>query len=176
MKRKIAFISEHASPLATLGGVDSGGQNVYVGELAKHLLAVDYRVDIFTRWDDPKLPQVVSWIPGVRVIHIKAGPQQVIPKEELLEYMAEFTENMYQFMTDELHPYLLIHANFFMSALVAADLKEKLNIPFVVTFHALGEVRKLHQGDQDKFPPQRFDIEKRVVRSGPYHCRVSAGP
>jgi D-inositol-3-phosphate glycosyltransferase len=163
MKRKIAFISEHASPLATLGGVDSGGQNVYVGELAKHLLALDYRVDIFTRWDDPKLPQVVSWIPGVRVIHVKAGPQQVIAKEEILQYMPEFTENMYQFITDELHPYLLIHANFFMSALVAAELKEKLNLPFVVTFHALGEVRKIHQGDKDKFPPERFLIEKRVV-------------
>ena len=36
MKRKrIALISEHASPLAMLGGVNSGGQNVYVGQLAQ---------------------------------------------------------------------------------------------------------------------------------------------
>jgi len=28
--RRIALISEHASPLASIGSVDSGGQNVYV--------------------------------------------------------------------------------------------------------------------------------------------------
>lgn len=163
MKRKIAFISEHASPLATLGGVDSGGQNVYVGELARHLLSLDYRVDIFTRWDDPKLPKVVSWIPGIRVIHIKAGPVEFIPKEHLLDHMGEFTENMSDFIREESNPYVLIHANFFMSALVAAELKKQLNIPFVVTFHALGEVRKIHQGDKDLFPKQRHEIEKRIV-------------
>ena len=27
---RVAMISEHASPLAVLGGVDAGGQNVYV--------------------------------------------------------------------------------------------------------------------------------------------------
>lgn len=163
MKRKVAFISEHASPLATLGGVDSGGQNVYVGELARHLLPLDYRIDIFTRWDDPKLPPVVSWIPGVRVIHIKAGPVKPLAKEQLLPYMDEFTDNMYRFITGELQPYVLIHANFFMSALVAADLKSRLNTPFVVTFHALGEVRRIYQGDNDKFPAERINIEKRIV-------------
>jgi phosphoheptose isomerase len=164
MKRKIAFISEHASPLATLGGVDSGGQNVYVGELARHLVALDYRIDIFTRWDDPKLPKVVNWIPGVRVIHIQAGPVAMIPKEQLLGYMPEFSKNMLAFIADEENPYLLVHANFWMSALVAAEVKEALGIPFVVTFHALGLVRKLHQGDQDKFPEERIDIERRIVQ------------
>ena len=32
---KIAFVSEHASPLAVLGGVDAGGQNVHVAALAE---------------------------------------------------------------------------------------------------------------------------------------------
>jgi phosphoheptose isomerase len=163
MKRRIAFISEHASPLATLGGVDSGGQNVYVGELAKHLLGLDYRVDIFTRWDDRKLPQVISWVPGVRVIHIKAGPVEILPKEKLLEHIPEFTVNMMDFIANETSPYILIHANFWMSALVAADLKKKFNIPFVVTFHALGHVRRIHQGADDKFPAERIDIERRIV-------------
>ena len=74
MKRKIAFISEHASPLASLGGVDSGGQNVYVAELAKHLASGGHHVDIFTRWEDPKLPKVIEWENNIRVIHVKAGP------------------------------------------------------------------------------------------------------
>ena len=66
MKRKIAFISEHASPLASLVGVDSGGQNVYVAELGKHLASAGHPVDIYTRWDDPKLPKVIDWENNIR--------------------------------------------------------------------------------------------------------------
>src|SRR4051812_48813023 len=98
MKRRIAFISEHASPLATLGGVDSGGQNVYVGELARQLAAIGYSVDIFTRWDNSQLPEIVSWVADVRVIHVLAGPTKYIEKEQLLPYMGEFTKNMLAFM------------------------------------------------------------------------------
>lgn len=163
MKKRIAFISEHASPLAALGGVDSGGQNVYVGELARHLVAQGYQVDIFTRWDNKKLPEVITWINDVRVIHIKAGPLKFIEKEKLLPFMEEFSKNMLAFISKEDVSYRIIHANFFMSAMVATDIKKILNIPFVVTFHALGQIRKLHQGDSDKFPVDRIDIEKRIV-------------
>src|SRR6185312_2738801 len=68
MNYRIALISEHASPLATLGGVDSGGQNVYVGQVARVLAAQGHIVDIFTRRDSPHLPEIVEWEPGVRVI------------------------------------------------------------------------------------------------------------
>ncbi|MFW9777156.1 glycosyltransferase, partial [Brucella melitensis] len=36
-------------------------------------------------------------------------------------------------------------------------------IPFVITFHALGRVRRFHQGEADQFPEQRFAIEERIV-------------
>ncbi|MBT1703819.1 glycosyltransferase [Chryseosolibacter indicus] len=163
MKRKIAFISEHASPLATLGGVDSGGQNVYVGELAKHLVSQGYEIDIFTRWDNSNLPMVINWVNDIRVIHIEAGPVEVMEKEKLYEHMPEFTSNMISFITKENISYGLIHANFWMSAMVAADIKKVLNIPFVVTFHALGYIRKIHQGNNDKFPEERIDIERKIV-------------
>lgn len=164
MKKRIAMISEHASPLATLGGVDSGGQNVYVGELAKELADIGYQVDVFTRWENPTLPREIAWLPNVRVIHIKAGPVEVIEKEKLLQYMDEFTAHMVEFISSESIPYSLIHANFWMSGLVAADLKKIFHLPFVITFHALGIVRKIHQGDQDRFPAQRISIEERIVR------------
>jgi D-inositol-3-phosphate glycosyltransferase len=164
MKKRIAFISEHASPLATLGGVDSGGQNVYVAELAKQLAKRGYEIDVFTRWDDMELCEIINWVPGVRVIHVKAGPLNIIPKEELLQYMPAFTASMLSFIGKEKIQYDLIHANFFMSAMVAANLKEILNIPFVVTFHALGHVRRIHQKEQDKFPSERLAIEEMAVR------------
>jgi len=87
--QRIAFISEHASPLALLGGADGGGQNVYVGKLARALARLGYRVDIYTRRDDRELPQVVDWYAGVRVIHIDAGPTSVLPKEALLPHMSQ---------------------------------------------------------------------------------------
>ncbi|HEX8462934.1 MAG TPA: glycosyltransferase, partial [Segetibacter sp.] len=155
MKRKIAFISEHASPLASLGGVDSGGQNVYVAELAKHLASAGHQVDIYTRWEDLKLPKVIDWENNIRVIHVKAGPVSLVPKEELLSFMPGFRDDMIEFINAEKVSYNLIHANFFMSGLVAMWLKELLNIPFVITFHALGYVRQLHQGKSDKFPAER---------------------
>ena len=168
MKKKIALISEHASPLATLGGVDSGGQNVYVGELARHLTHRGYQVDIFTRWDNEELPEVVSWIPDVRIIHIHAGPIAIVEKESLFDFMPEFTRNMIGFIKSEDIEYELIHANFWMSAMVASDIKKMYQIPFVVTFHALGYIRKIHQRHQDKFPIERIDIEKRIVREADY--------
>jgi D-inositol-3-phosphate glycosyltransferase len=50
---RVALISEHASPLATIGGVDCGGQNVYVAQFAQNLARMGHHVDVFTRRDDP---------------------------------------------------------------------------------------------------------------------------
>jgi D-inositol-3-phosphate glycosyltransferase len=163
--KNIAFISEHASPLADLGGVDTGGQNVYVAQLAKFLAIDDLKVDVYTRWEDGTLPQVVEWKPNVRVIHVKAGPVNVISKEKLLPYMNEFAENMLKFIYSEKINYDMVHANFFMSGFVASEIKKALHIPFVVTFHALGHVRRFHQGNNDLFPVERIKIETDVTRS-----------
>lgn len=163
MTKRIALISEHATPLGIFGGVDSGGQNVYVGQLAKHLAAIGYDVDVFTRRDAEHLPDVVDWQQGVRVIHVPAGPMVSIPKEGLLPYMGEFTAFILNWCRTQV-AYDLVHANFWMSALVAAEVKRSLRIPFVVTFHALGRVRRLHQGTADHFPDERFAIEDRVVQ------------
>jgi D-inositol-3-phosphate glycosyltransferase len=163
MKKRIAFISEHASPLAVLGGVDAGGQNVYVAELSKYLAKIGYGVDVFTRWEDASLEQVINWRNNVRVVHVKAGPVQYIQKEELLPYMGEFRKNMVRFIEQEAIVYDLVHANFFMSALVAMELKETLDIPYVVTYHALGKVRQIHQKEQDKFPAERLLIENQTA-------------
>ncbi|WP_199333514.1 glycosyltransferase [Oculatella sp. FACHB-28] len=164
MTKRIALISEHATPLGIFGGVDSGGQNVYVGQLAKNLAAIGYDVDVFTRRDNEQLPEVVEWLNGVRVIHVPAGLPTCLPKEDLLPHMSEFTRFMLNWCTHHRLSYDLIHANFWMSALVAADIKRALGIPFIVTFHALGRVRRLYQGKDDQFPDERFTIEDRVVR------------
>ena len=163
MSRRIALISEHASPLALLGGVDAGGQNVYVGQLARQLASLGDRVDVFTRRDAPDLPEIVPFAPGVRVVHVEAGPPEPLAKERLLPWMPEFTARMTQSIAADTQRYDLVHANFFMSGLVAAELKAALGIPFVVTFHALGRVRRQFHGAADGFPDERFVIEDRIV-------------
>ncbi|CAF1595661.1 unnamed protein product, partial [Didymodactylos carnosus] len=166
---RIAFISEHGSPLASLGGADSGGQNVYVGQLAKSLAARGYQIHVFTRWENATLPLVVKWCPGVSVIHVKAGPQMVIPKEELLPCIAEFTQSIFDFICTQKLEYELIHAHYFMSAMAAVQLKNLLNIPFiVVTFHSLGHVKRLHHGTDIRFLEERLQIEKDVVKQADY--------
>ncbi|OGW34175.1 MAG: hypothetical protein A2010_11540 [Nitrospirae bacterium GWD2_57_9] len=160
--KSIALISDHASPLADLGGVDSGGQNVYVKQVASHLASRGYEVDVFTRRDDPGLAEIVDCESGVRVIHLDAGPPAFIRKEELLQHMDEFTGNMVRFCSRKM--YDIVHANFWMSGLVAVNVKRMLRIPFVITFHALGRIRRLYQNEADRFPDDRFRIEDLIVR------------
>ncbi len=163
MSTRVAMISEHASPLAILGGVDSGGQNLYVGQLARNLAAMGYEVDVFTRRDGDRLPEVADWINGVRIVHVPAGPPAPVPKEELFGHMGEFTDYVSRLFRRRRRGYDLVHANFWMSGLVACELKHAFDTPFVVTFHALGRVRRLYQGDADRFPDERFAVEDRIV-------------
>ena len=163
MTKQIALISEHASPLSILGGVDCGGQNLYVGQVAKGLASLGYDVDVFTRRDSELLPETAEWVNGVRIIHVPAGPAHFVRKEELFPYMDEFTRYVLKFCRCQRKAYDLIHANFWMSGFVAANIKQALGIPFVVTFHALGRVRRLHQKEADHFPDVRFEVEDRIV-------------
>jgi D-inositol-3-phosphate glycosyltransferase len=162
VQHRIALISDHASPLAAAGGIDSGGQNVYVAEISRNLVRLGHSVDIFTRRDSPDLAPIVDWHPGARVIHVPAGPPAFVRKEQLLPMMDDFCRFVRRF-SESGGGYDLVHANFFMSGLVAAELKRTLGTPFVMTFHALGLVRRMHQGDADEFPPERIDIERAVI-------------
>lgn len=160
---RIALISEHASPLASLGSVDAGGQNIYVSQVARGLARLGHRVDVFTRGDDPWLRQVVQVRPGLRVCHVRAGPPTFVPKEKMLRYMPAFMRGVQRMLEAGLH-YDVVHANFFMSGLAGLRLKQRFGIPLVMTFHALGLVRREHQGAADGFPAARTDIERSVVR------------
>jgi glycosyltransferase involved in cell wall biosynthesis/phosphoheptose isomerase len=163
MTKRVALISEHASPLSILGGVDSGGQNVYVGQLARHLAQLGYEVDVFTRRDSERLPEIAEWVGGIRIVHVPAGPGVAVRKEDLLPYMADFSAYFQRFCKCQREPYDLVHANFWMSGLVACEAKKALDLPFVMTFHALGRVRRLHQKQADEFPDERFAVEDRII-------------
>jgi hypothetical protein len=160
----IALISDHASPLAALGGVDAGGQNVYVAQVARHLAFRGHSVEVFTRRDDAEQPDTVETPEGVRVQHVHAGPPVFVPKEKLLHHMTEFVREMRRSVSQMTRRFDVIHANFFMSGLVAMRLQESFRIPLVMTYHALGLVRREHQKEADAFPDERIAIERRIAR------------
>jgi D-inositol-3-phosphate glycosyltransferase len=161
--KRIALISDHASPLAALGGTDCGGQNVYVANLALELAERGHIVDVFTRRDDPEIARVVQWAPRVRIIHADAGPPCYMPKEELLPHMAAFAEFVIEFARAAHERYDVIHANFWTSAVAAHRVRRTLQVPCVITFHALGRVRCQHQGAADRFPAERGDLEQKLI-------------
>jgi glycosyltransferase involved in cell wall biosynthesis len=163
--RRIAFLSEHASPLALLGGEDAGGQNVYVDEVSRNLGRLGYAVDVFTRRDDPDVPDVVDWAPGVRVVHLAAGPRQHLPKDQIWPFMPAFRAALLRFMAHDGARYDLLHGNFWMSGWVAASVRRHLAIPAVQIFHAMGKTKQRHQGAADTSPTERIDVELSVVRA-----------
>ncbi len=160
---KIAFVSEHASPLAVLGGVDAGGQNVHVAALAEALARGGDEVRVYTRRDDARLPATVPFCTGVLVDHIDAGPAEPIEKDLLLHYMPAFARELER-RWSEWRPDI-VHAHFWMSGLASLDAAASLDLPVVQTYHALGIEKKRHQGVKDTSPPERLEIEARIARS-----------
>ncbi|MEU5765501.1 glycosyltransferase [Streptomyces asoensis] len=159
---RVAMVSEHASPLAELGGPDAGGQNVYVAQLARQLARRGHDVTVYTRRDGSRLPERVTMPGGVKVVHVPAGPAAPVPKDELLPFMPEFGAWMARAWAAETPD--VVHAHFWMSGMAAVAGARALGVPVVQTYHALGTVKKRYQGAADTSPPGRIAVEKAVGR------------
>ncbi|HWM05125.1 MAG TPA: glycosyltransferase [Actinophytocola sp.] len=155
---RIAMISEHADPLAALGEVDAGGQNLHVAELSSALYRAGHDVTVYTRQDGRRQPAGVERPKGYRVVHVPAGPAKVVPKDELLPYMAEFTRFVSRRWRDA--PPDVVHSHFWMSGIVAVNAGRHHRVPVVHTYHALGTVKRRHQAGADTSPPDRIRTER----------------
>ncbi|MFJ1812523.1 MULTISPECIES: glycosyltransferase [unclassified Streptomyces] len=159
---RIAMVSEHASPLAALGGVDAGGQNVYVARLSEELARRGHDVTVYTRRDTTGLPDRVALPGGAMVEHVPAGPPKPIPKDELFPHMPAF--GAYLARVWESGPPDAVHAHFWMSGLAARTGARPHGLPVVQTFHALGTVKRRHQGHEDTSPGERLGVERQLGR------------
>ncbi|HEY0358673.1 MAG TPA: glycosyltransferase [Mycobacteriales bacterium] len=157
------MVSEHASPLAVVGGVDAGGQNLHVAELAKALARCGHEVRVHTRQDAVSPSGQVELAPGVTVDHVPAGPPEPVPKDELLPYMAAFGDHLADSWA--VSPPDVVHAHFWMSGLAALTGVRHRPVPVVQTFHALGSVKQRHQGDRDTSPAGRIRMERAIARA-----------
>ncbi len=156
----MVLVSEHASPLAALGGVDAGGQNVHVARLAGALADRGHEVAVFTRRDARRLPDRVEVRPGVVVHHVPAGPPEAVPKDELLPYMGAFGRHVAEVLQDR--PPDLLHSHFWMSGVASLLTARALKVPLLHTYHALGTVKRRHQKAADTSPPERVGAERQV--------------
>ncbi len=157
---RIAMVSEHASPLAELGEVDAGGQNVHVAALSEALAARGHEVVVYTRRDSAQLPGRVRTEPGYEVVHVPAGPAERLPKDELLPHMEEFGRFLAADWSSS--PPDVVHAHFWMSGFAALMAARDLDVPVVQTYHALGTVKRRHQGEADTSPRERIAIERLI--------------
>jgi D-inositol-3-phosphate glycosyltransferase len=164
---RIAMISYHTCPLATLGGKDTGGMNVYVRELTRQLGQMGVHVDVFTRSQDDHVPHVLHELGyGNRVVHVPAGPEHPVSKQELADYIPEFVEGIKTFACEKKIKYDIIHSHYWMSGLAAESLAEAWGgTPIVHMFHTLGEMKnRIARSEAEREGEYRVRGERQVLR------------
>ncbi len=159
------MFSVHSCPLATLGGRETGGMNVYVRELSRHLSQQGVAVDVFTRRQDPCMPTVVEFAPQARVIHLNAGPPAPYSKHRVLDHLPEFLQRVQTFMTEQGVQYDLLHSHYWLSGWVALRLRHTLRVAMVHMSHTLGHPKNSAvQQAWEWEPPMRLQVEHEVLR------------
>ncbi len=139
----IAMLSYHTCPLATLGGKDTGGMNVYVRDLTRQLGRMGHHVDVFTRSQDEHVPHILHDLGyGNRVVHVPAGPEVPLSRQELTDYLPDFVEGIQEFTAGKGIHYDLIHSHYWMSGIAARQLKSDWGVPVVHMFHTLGVMKQ----------------------------------
>jgi D-inositol-3-phosphate glycosyltransferase len=162
---RIAMISYHTCPLATLGGKDTGGMNVYVRDLTRHLGPAGVHVDVFTRSQDEHVPHVLHDLGyGNRVVHVPAGPQVPLPKTELEKYVPEFVQGIEDFTQAKGIGYDLIHTHYWMSGVAGVELKRRWRTPLVHMYHTLGQMKnRVAQTHEELEGDYRLRGERKIL-------------
>jgi D-inositol-3-phosphate glycosyltransferase len=166
-KLRIAMLSYHTCPLATLGGKDTGGMNVYVREITRVLGVMGVHVDVFTRSQNEHVPHVLHDLGyGNRIVHIPAGPEYPLPKEELTNHIPQFVNGIREFAQSKDIHYDLIHSHYWMSGIAAIELKQQWQIPFIQMFHTLGLMKnRVAQSEEEMEGKYRIDGEQKVLHA-----------
>jgi len=161
----IAMLSYHTCPLATLGGKDTGGMNVYVREITRKLGEMGVHVDVFTRSQDEHVPHVLHDLGyGNRVVHVPSGPEVPLPKQELAAYLPAFVEGIKNFAESKNIHYDLIHSHYWMSGVAAADLRISWQVPVIHMFHTLGLMKnRVAQSPNEIEGEYRLQGERKVL-------------
>jgi D-inositol-3-phosphate glycosyltransferase len=140
--------------------------NVYVRDLTRQLGRMGIQVDVFTRSQDEHVPHVLHDLGyGNRVVHVPAGPEVPLPKQEMATHIGQFVEGIKTFAEAKGLRYDLIHSNYWMSGVAAKDLKALWNVPVIHMFHTLGLMKqRIARGNGEVEGDYRLAGEKDVLR------------
>ncbi len=163
--QRVAMISVHSCPLATLGGRETGGMNVYVRELSRHLSEQGIDVDVYTRRQDPCHPTVVGFADRARVIHLSAGPAAPYSKHRVWDHLPEFVDGVQDFINEHALRYDIIHSHYWLSGWAAMQLRPTLDLPIVHMSHTLGYPKNAAAKlPWEQEPNRRLWVERKVLQ------------
>ncbi len=160
----IAMFCIHSCPMGELGAKDTGGMNVYVYELAFELGRRGHHVDIFTRWHDPDDSELMHLSPNVRLIHLKAGDDERMPKLALFHYLDDFIRELEAFQKQHDMRYDLVHSHYWLSGYVGAWAQKEWRAPHVIMFHTLGAIKN-RIGASPLEPQLRIRTETKLAQT-----------
>jgi D-inositol-3-phosphate glycosyltransferase len=159
--QRLAMLSLHTSPLLQPGQGDAGGMNVYVRELVSALAQAGVECTTYTRRTRDDQPDVVQVEPGHHVVHIDAGAPD-LAKEDLPAVVGAFADAVERDIVGSAFAPArgvdVIHANYWLSGMVGHQLKHRLDVPLVSTFHTFARV-KAEGGDPEPAFRERAELE-----------------
>ena len=164
---RVAMLSVHTSPLDQPGTGDAGGMNVYVLELARALARRGAEIEIFTRATASAQPRWVDVEPGIRVVHVSAGPYEGLDKNDLPGQLCAFTAGVLRAEAHRPpHWYDVVHSHYWLSGQVGWLAAERWDVPLVHTMHTMARVKNaaLAPGDTPE-PVGRVVGEEQVVEA-----------
>lgn len=162
-RRRVAVISMHASPTASLGKAANGGLNVYVRETSCAFSERGIATDIFTRRQSSDEPMVERIAPLARVVYLPAGAGE--DKYSLYEQVPAFAAQVLDFARRERVSYDLLFSHYWLSGEVACLLRPELAAGWAHIAHTLGLVknRTLAAGARPE-PALRIRVEGEIAQ------------
>ena len=161
--RRIAVVSMHTSPTASLGQNANGGLNVYVHEVATAFSDRGIATDVFTRRQSPDDPTVERLADLSRVIYLPAG--RGLDKYSLFNEVPAFARQVVDFAEGEGVAYDLLFSHYWLSGEVACILRPRLATSWAHVAHTLGLVknRTLAEGARPE-PQLRIRVEGEIAQ------------
>lgn len=144
-----------------LGKPDTGGQVVFVLELAKRFSRLGYQVDIVTRRFE-KQPQFDKINDSLRVWRIPYGGNQFIRKEDMHDHLGEFLTNFLAAVRSRQIQYDFVNSHYWDAGWAGQKLAEELHIPHIHTPHSLGWWKQHEMEGDPQELEKTYRFEERI--------------
>ena len=162
MRRKVALVMVHTSPLEQAGIGDAGGMNIYVIESAKRMAAMGVDVDIYTRKIDDAQPEIIDFAEHIRIVHLNLPTGT--KKEEIPSLIPALSLDFKTKVQGQ--GYSVIHSHYWISGKIAMAAAKEFNIPLVHTMHTMARVKNLALAEGESPEPMiRVQGESQIVEA-----------